>query len=260
MKNYRKIWEEHYGPIPFDANGRRCEIHHIDGNRKNNSIDNLMLVTIQEHYDIHYSQGDWAACQSILTRMKLSPETHSQMQSQLANRRISDGTHHFLDPEFQKQDTQRKKQRVGSLNNMWGKKHKNSSRSLMSQTHKIAVKNGTHHTLTVNYAKSARENQLKLLKQGKHTFQMYRDKKIAAINKLIESGTHPLQSDNRIDPNTIIVSCMICRKQTTLPALSSHHKHDGVKRVNPGSLKMCCIGCKSETSKGAFTRWHNDCV
>lgn len=62
MKNYRKIWEEHYGPIPFDNNDRRCEIHHIDSNRENNEISNLMLVTIQEHYDIHYFQGDWAAC------------------------------------------------------------------------------------------------------------------------------------------------------------------------------------------------------
>ena len=38
--NYRKIWETHNGEIPKDTDGRSFEIHHIDGNRNNNSIEN----------------------------------------------------------------------------------------------------------------------------------------------------------------------------------------------------------------------------
>jgi hypothetical protein len=54
--NYRKIWITLKGEIPKDEFGRSYEIHHIDGNRKNNSIDNLMCVSIEEHYEIHNKQ------------------------------------------------------------------------------------------------------------------------------------------------------------------------------------------------------------
>ena len=52
---YRKIYENHYGEIPIDENGRIFEIHHIDGDHDNNHYTNLMAVTIHEHYDIHKS-------------------------------------------------------------------------------------------------------------------------------------------------------------------------------------------------------------
>ena len=52
---YRKIYEDHYGPIPKEENGRSYEIHHLDGNSNNNDPKNLIAVTLQEHYNIHYS-------------------------------------------------------------------------------------------------------------------------------------------------------------------------------------------------------------
>lgn len=78
--SYRKIWEKHYGPIPKDDQGRSYEIHHIDKNRKNNSIENLQCVSIKEHYDIHYNQGDFWACVMIGKRMLLTPEEISNIQ------------------------------------------------------------------------------------------------------------------------------------------------------------------------------------
>ena len=63
-KQHRKIYEQYHGiKIPEDM-----EIHHIDGTHTNNDISNLKLVTWQEHYNIHYSQGDWAACLLISGR------------------------------------------------------------------------------------------------------------------------------------------------------------------------------------------------
>jgi len=53
---YRKIWSKIYGEIPKDELGRSYEIHHIDGNRNNNSIENLTCVSIKEHYEIHKKQ------------------------------------------------------------------------------------------------------------------------------------------------------------------------------------------------------------
>lgn len=34
------------------------EVHHIDKNTKNNNVNNLMYVTIEEHYNIHYGKKE----------------------------------------------------------------------------------------------------------------------------------------------------------------------------------------------------------
>ena len=72
--NYRKIYEQHYGPIPVDSDGRTYDIHHIDGDRSNNSPANLIAVSIADHYNIHYAQGEHGACLRIGQRMQLSPD------------------------------------------------------------------------------------------------------------------------------------------------------------------------------------------
>ena len=92
-KNYRKVWIDHFGLIPKDKEGRSYEIHHIDGNPNNNDIINLKCVTIQEHYDIHYTQEDWGACIRIGQRMKISAAEKSHLlKLAKTNRRwITDG-------------------------------------------------------------------------------------------------------------------------------------------------------------------------
>jgi len=138
---YRRIYEQHNGPIPKEENDRSYEIHHIDGDHSNNDPINLKCVTIQEHYDIHYSQGDYGACFLLGKKQKVSPEklsdlnrlqnltriqnnTHNLIKradgSSHASDRVKNGTHHFLDKE------------AASLR---GKKR---------------VENGTHHFLKQN--------------------------------------------------------------------------------------------------------------
>ena len=68
---YRKVWEKINGPIPKDDLGRSYEIHHIDGNRKNNDISNLACVSIEEHYRIHLNQEDYQAACMIAERLNL---------------------------------------------------------------------------------------------------------------------------------------------------------------------------------------------
>ena len=58
---YRRLWEKNYVPIPKDENGISYQIHHIDGNRNNNDLSNLMCVSLDEHIKIHREQGDWAS-------------------------------------------------------------------------------------------------------------------------------------------------------------------------------------------------------
>jgi hypothetical protein len=117
MKNdYRKIWESHYGPIPKDENDRSYEIHHIDGNHTNNDIENLMCINIDEHYRIHYEQGDYGACHLIAKRMTNDPKELSRVISEL------------------------NKKRVGDKNPFFGKKHSKETCELISK-----INSGENH-------------------------------------------------------------------------------------------------------------------
>ena len=80
MKIYRKIWIENFGEIPKDKNNRTYEIHHIDGNHHNNELKNLICIPIDEHYKLHYENGDYGACVMIAKRMKLTPDYISNIQ------------------------------------------------------------------------------------------------------------------------------------------------------------------------------------
>jgi len=71
--NYRKIWEEMYGPIPIDEAGRTYDIHHRDGNRSNNSIENLQCLSIEEHYTLHLNQKDYFAAKLVGYRAGKQP-------------------------------------------------------------------------------------------------------------------------------------------------------------------------------------------
>jgi hypothetical protein len=70
MQVHRKIWIENFGDIPLDTEGRTYEVHHIDGNHSNNSLDNLIALPIRLHHLIHLEQGDFTAANLIAKRMQ----------------------------------------------------------------------------------------------------------------------------------------------------------------------------------------------
>lgn len=53
-KFYKKIWEEFHKAKLLPG----MHIHHIDGNSSNDSPLNLLACTPEEHWKIHYDQGD----------------------------------------------------------------------------------------------------------------------------------------------------------------------------------------------------------
>ena len=228
MSNYRKIWENAFGKIPLDDHGRRMEIHHIDGDRSNNDLSNLQLLTIDDHYKIHYDQGDWAACQSILNRMKISPEEKSKTCSELAKKRILEGTHHFLDPEFIKADSIRKSvNRRGKNHPLYGKKMSKTTKDKQSEAHKKLVAKGIHPLQQDNHRNRMREISLTKIQEGTHSFQQEdtRNKIKETHTLLLKEKKHPFNSINRIDPNKIMIFCDHCNKQVPKPAFNRFHKH-----------------------------------
>ena len=46
---HRKIYYKHHNKLP----NPRCDVHHIDGNRYNNNIDNLIEMPRQLHQALH---------------------------------------------------------------------------------------------------------------------------------------------------------------------------------------------------------------
>lgn len=151
MDDYRKIYEDYYGSIPFDMNGRTYDIHHIDGDRTNNSIDNLKAVILQEHYDIHLLQGDYGACYTIMSRMKAGRKELSAMATKNNLDRSAKGTNPFLGGEIQSK-TQRRLVEEGTHHFLGG------------ALQKERVKNGTHNFLDKEKAK---ERAIKRVKEGK---------------------------------------------------------------------------------------------
>lgn len=118
---YRRIYRNHHGSIPKESNGRSYEIHHVDGNHENNDPSNLIAITIQEHYDIHYSQGDWGACLNLANRMKLSPDEKTKIAINHNKKMVEQGVHPFLTQE--------------------------DGTSIGGKSNKERIENGSHHFL-----------------------------------------------------------------------------------------------------------------
>lgn len=52
MLKHRFVWIQHHGSIPED----HC-IHHINGDKKDNRIENLECLTRKEHGERHHKDG-----------------------------------------------------------------------------------------------------------------------------------------------------------------------------------------------------------
>lgn len=152
MTIYRKIYEQHHGKIPLDSDGRTMEIHHIDGNRANNSIENLKLVTIQEHYQIHYDQSDWDACQAIALRMATPPETIAELSSKCQKEKVKNGTHPFLGGDVVRKTHAKRKAE--------GRPHIFTGGDIQRKTHARRLAEGTHHFLDSEYQSKIQKKRI----------------------------------------------------------------------------------------------------
>jgi HNH endonuclease len=189
---YRKIYEQHNGPIPKDTDGRTYEVHHIDSNHSNNDPSNLKCVTIQEHYDIHYEQQDYGSCFRIAARMKISADELSHLAKLATSERnkakVADGSHNFI--------------------------KRSDGTSVGKESTKKRLDNGTHPFLNSDIQ---RQNSLKNITNGTNNF-------VNGFHPTAErmaNGTHNFLSGN--NPNSKKVTCTHCGKTMGKPNYSRSH-------------------------------------
>jgi hypothetical protein len=232
---HRRLYEKYYGPIPVDTDGRTYEIHHIDGNHGNNDPANLKAVTIQEHYDIHYSQGDWLACSAIAVRMNLSPDEISELSRQLALKRVDDGTHPFLDKEKARE---RALKRVADGTHNFQGEHNPSRKKVANGTHNLqGDRNPSHRRVAEGIHNFQTDNPaLKLYEQGIHPFQ---DKEKARERALarVANGTHPL------------VGGEVSRQAAKIRMAQGTH---------PSQIVRTCPHCDKTGKGGVMLKYHMD--
>lgn len=131
--DYRKIYEDHHGYIPYDDQGRRYEIHHRDGNDENNNPSNLVALTIQEHYDLHYNQGDYFECYMIMNqRMSKRPEELSRLATLNNLKRVKEGTNPLVGGKLQRETQLR----------LWKELGENHP---LAKDQRRRLEDGTHH-------------------------------------------------------------------------------------------------------------------
>lgn len=218
--NYRKIYENHHGPIPKEDNGRSYEIHHKDNNHNNNDPANLVAVTIQEHYDIHYTQGDYGACYLIATqRMCMSPKELSELASKNSRKRLAEGTHPLMTrPDGS--NTQTDKVLKGT--------HPWQDVEFHRRREKQRVADGTH-----NFLRGNNPPAMKLYELGIHPWQD-RDAARKRANDRVKAGTHNWQ-DSKV------------ATQRNYNALA--------KGIHQSQIEWCCIQCKKQgRGRGQFSQ------
>jgi len=165
MSIYRRIYEQHRGPIPVDEKGRSYDIHHIDGDHANDDISNLTALSLQEHYNVHWRQGDYGACKAIAMRMEseLTREERSALSRMSNRQRVENGTHNWLDAEANRR---RALQLVADGTHHWlSEKHREDTSIRVLER----VENGTH-----NWCDGRQPKQLaqRLLAEGRHHSQV----------------------------------------------------------------------------------------
>ena len=158
----RRIWKSHYGEIPKDDTGRTYEIHHIDRNPENNSIENLICIPIEEHYQIHLEAKEYAAASMISKRM---------------NNEILTGWSH----------TEETKKKIS-------KAHKGKKRGPLSEEHKAAIKKSLNNSeVFAKMLKSEeRRNKISKSKKGVPHSEEHKAALKAAQQKRFETENGPM--------------------------------------------------------------------
>jgi HNH endonuclease len=183
---YRQIYEQHYGPIPKDEYGKSFHIHHIDGNRSNNDPKNLVALSEKDHYNIHYTQGDYAACGILASRMDIPFEEMSELSKKAREKEKEQGTLYWSSDKHRDWARKRAYVMMEQGNNSFYDSEKNREHRLRE------VSEGRHNSqnVEVNRVRSEKQKQKVLL--GEHHLLGGEIQRKSAYKRL-SNNNHPSQ-------------------------------------------------------------------
>lgn len=121
----------------------------ISTESENDEIGNLICLTIHEHYEVHFWQGDWSACSFMMKRLQISPEERSQMHSIAQRQRVENGTHNFSSGTLQHQLVEAGTHHLlgGEIQKRSGKKRWVDGTHVLIGMNEIRIQEGTHNLL-----------------------------------------------------------------------------------------------------------------
>ena len=121
--HYRTIWIRAFGKIPKDEHGRSYEIHHINGNHKDDRLENLECIPAQLHFERHLELGDPFGAMLIARRLGKSPKELSDIQR---------GAKRSLETCKKISEAKKAQFAAGLTASFKGKKHTEETRAKMS--------------------------------------------------------------------------------------------------------------------------------
>lgn len=193
--NYRKIYKDYYGEIPKDENGRSFEIHHKDGNSNNNSHENLIALSIQDHYNLHFDQGDFGACIKIATKIKLAPGELSNIVTLNNKKMVAEGRHPFMSEGFKAKQSERSSNRATKLvesgnHNFQNAEIMEKAKLARDSTNNAKLATGAHHL----------QAKGKLHPSYDHTIHKFYNKD---LNLTVESTQYEFRVIYHLDPGAV---------------------------------------------------------
>jgi hypothetical protein len=173
----RKIYKSVHKIIPKDSEGRSFEIHHIDGDHTNNDINNLVAISLEQHYNVHIERGDLAAAHRIAGRLSMSGEEISELARKRNQKWVEEGRHNWQGGD-QQRELNKKRVEAGTHNFLngggikpqyaRGKPPWGTREDVSRRTHKQLAEGKHPWTDT----EKQRERQERLLSEGRHVSQI----------------------------------------------------------------------------------------
>lgn len=237
---YRKIYENHHGKIPVDEAGRTYDVHHIDGDRSNNDPTNLVALSIQDHYNIHYSQGDWMACHRLGAKMKISAEELANINRTHQRNLVQQGIH----PLQRRADgTSIQTDLVSRGEHHW------QDSELATARNKKRVQNGTHN---FQGGEISGITSRRRVKEGTHNLSTRSDGSSLSSDR-VKSGSHNLL---RREDGSSVSSDNVKNGKNPIGKLAAHQLKNG---THPSQKKWKCEHCGTEGNGSTnYNRWHGD--
>lgn len=205
-------------------------IHHIDGNRSNNELSNLMCVSPMEHFLIHLEKEEYMSAFAIYIKYLSGEEKNGyEYLPKIAAKTRNNSNVGFNNPKTYEKVFNSQKERI---------------------------KNGTFH---LQDGSIQRESNKKRVELGIHNFQSKENKeRIKSRNdEMLKNKTHPfLKPKNRSDWAIKNKTCEFCNYVGR--GVGFLYNHNEFCLENKSNKRQTCIVCGSCQHPSIIKRYHNE--